>query len=107
MKRGSSFTRRQFIATAAAATAATALPTSDFALGQVGTAATPHAPALDPDWADAGIIATRHSPYAKLKPVPVRAVTIDPGFWSKRRQTNVDSSIPSMRVELIGTRAHG
>jgi DUF1680 family protein len=101
MKRGTSFTRRQFIATAAAATAATALPTGDFALGQAGTAAPPHASVLDPDWAEAGIIATRHSPYAKLKPVPVRAVTIAPGFWSKRRQTNVDSSIPSMRVELI------
>ena len=31
----------------------------------------------------------------------MRAVTIAPGFWSKRRQTNVDSSIPSMRLELI------
>jgi hypothetical protein len=51
MKRGSSFTRRQFIATVAAATAATALPTGAFALGQAGTAATPHASALDPDWA--------------------------------------------------------
>ena len=101
MKCGSSFTRRQFIATAAAATAATALPTGDFALGQAATAVTTHAPALDPDWANAGIVATRHSPYAKLRPVPVHAVTIAPGFWSKRRQTNVDSSIPSMRVELI------
>ena len=101
MKCGSSFTRRQFIATAAAATAATALPTGDFALAQAATAVTTHAPALDPDWSNAGIVATRHSPYAKLRPVPVHAVTIAPGFWSKRRQTNVDSSIPSMRVELI------
>ena len=31
-------------------------------------------------------------------------MTINPGFWSKRRQTNVESSIPSMRVELL---AHG
>jgi DUF1680 family protein len=92
MKCGSSFTRRRFIAMA---TAATVLPAGDFAFGQSS------APTLDPDWADAGIVATRHSPYAKLKPVPVRAVTITPGFWSKRRQTNVESSIPSMRVELI------
>jgi uncharacterized protein len=88
LKSASSFTRRQFISTAAAATAVVALPT----LGQS---------ALDPDWANAGIIATRNSPYAKLKSVPVRAVTINPGFWSKRRQTNVESSIPSMRIELL------
>ncbi len=93
MKSDSSLTRRQFISTAAAATAAAALPAKTFAA--------PAAAALDPDWANAGIIATRNSPYAKLKSVPVRAVTIDTGFWSKRRQTNVDSSIPSMRLELL------
>jgi DUF1680 family protein len=101
----SSITRRQFISIAAAATAAAALPAGDFALGQSSTEAAPQVAsshvALDPDWTDAGIIATRNSPYAKLKSVPVRAVTITPGFWSKRRQTNVESSIPSMRVELI------
>ena len=95
---GSSLTRRKFLSTAAAATAAAALPRGDFALGQ---SSSPSHPALDPDWANAGIIATRHSPYAKLKSVPVHAVTITPGFWSKRRQTNVESSIPSMRLELI------
>jgi hypothetical protein len=41
-----------------------------------------------------------NSPYAKLHTVPVRAVTIEEGFWSKRRKTNIESSIPSMRVEL-------
>ena len=56
---------------------------------------------LDPDWKNAGIIATRNSPYAKLKSVPVQAVTIETGFWSKRRETNVASSIPSMRQELL------
>ncbi len=106
MKTNSSFSRRQFISTAAAATVAAALPTVDLALGQSSTpgAAPAAAHGLDPEWASAGIIATRNSPYAKLKSVPVRAVTINPGFWSKRRQTNVDSSIPSMRLELL---AHG
>ena len=42
-----------------------------------------------------------HSPYAKLHNVPVRAVTIEDGFWSKRRKTNVESSIPSMHQELL------
>jgi hypothetical protein len=67
----SSITRRQFISIAAAAMAAAALPAGDFALGQSSTDAVPQAASshagLDPDWANAGIIATRNSPYAKLK----------------------------------------
>ncbi|HET6215962.1 MAG TPA: beta-L-arabinofuranosidase domain-containing protein [Acidobacteriaceae bacterium] len=98
MNSQSSLTRRQFLSTAAAATAAAALP-GDFALGQSSVPS--NAPVLDPDWAKAGIIATRNSPYAKLKSIPVQAVTITPGFWSRRRQTNVESSIPSMRQELV------
>ena len=99
MNSQSSLTRRQFLSTAAAATAAAALPCGDFAFGQSSTPSS--TPALDPDWANAGIVATRNSPYAKLKSVPVQAVTIESGFWSKRRQTNVESSIPSMRQELV------
>ena len=53
---------------------------------------------------DKGVIDLTHSPYAKLKTVPVSAVVIQEGFWSKRRQTNVQASIPSMYDELI---AHG
>jgi DUF1680 family protein len=88
--------RREFISTTAAATAAIALP--GFARQTTGDAS---APGLDQDWSHAGIIATRNSPYAKLKSVPVQAVTIETGFWSKRRTTNVASSIPSMRQELL------
>src|ERR1700677_1893005 len=86
--------RREFISTAAAATAATALP--GFA-----RAANTRSRTLDPDWKNAGVIATRNSPYAKLKSVPVQAVTIETGFWSKRRAINVESSIPSMRQQLL------
>jgi uncharacterized protein len=86
--------RRQFMVTTAAAGAAVALP------ALTRQAAGAPAP-LDPDWGTAGVIATRHSPYAKLKSVPVQAVTIEHGFWSKRRATNVSSSIPSMRQELL------
>jgi DUF1680 family protein len=88
--------RRKFISTTAAATAAIAMP--GFARQSAGVAG---AGVLDPDWSKAGIIATRNSPYAKLKSVPVQAVTIEAGFWSKRRVTNVTSSIPSMRQELL------
>lgn len=51
-------------------------------------------------WQDQGVINTSNSPYAKLHSVPVRAVTIREGFWSKRRQTNVERSIPTMHDEL-------
>jgi len=89
--------RRTFISTTASATAALAIP----GIGKgIAYASSPNA-TLDPDWKDAGVIATRKSPYAKLHSVPVHAVTITPGFWSKRRETNVQSSIPSMRVELL------
>src|ERR1700730_7766397 len=55
----------------------------------------------NPEWKDHGVLALGKSPYAKLQSVPVHAVTIEPGFWSKRRATNVQASIPSMRQELV------
>lgn len=61
-------------------------------------------PAGSTAWKDAGVVDVSHSPYAKLRPVPVRAVEMQEGFWSKRRVTNVESSIPSMHDELV---AHG
>lgn len=57
--------------------------------------------ATAPGWHDQGVLNLTHSPYAKLRNVPVRAVTIQDGFWSKRRKTNVESSIPSMHDELL------
>src|SRR5512133_549580 len=50
--------------------------------------------------ADAGILQLEKSPYAKLHNVPVSAVKIEPGFWSARRATNVDRSIPTMLTLL-------
>jgi hypothetical protein len=55
-------------------------------------------------WKDAGVIDLSSSPFAKLKTVPVKAVTIQNGFWSQRRKTNLNSSIPTMRDQLL---AHG
>src|SRR5258708_30280515 len=49
-----------------------------------------------PPWRDQGILNLAKSPYAKLHSVPVHAVTIEAGFWSPRRETNVNASIPSM-----------
>jgi DUF1680 family protein len=55
-------------------------------------------------WPDQGVINTANSPFAKLHSVPVRAVIIEDGFWSKRRKTNVERSIPTMHDQL---EAHG
>jgi len=63
------------------------------------TATAPHE-----DWKASGVLDLSKSPYAKLKTIPVSAVTIQDGLWQKRRTTNVESSIPSMHDELI---AHG
>jgi len=52
----------------------------------------------------AGVLDLTHSPYAKVKNIPVGAVEIHDGFWAKRRKTNVEASIPSMRGEML---AHG
>jgi DUF1680 family protein len=61
-------------------------------------------PASAAAWQAAGIADFSRSPFAKLKPVPVKAVTFEEGFWSKRWTTNVRSSIPTMHDQLI---AHG
>jgi len=47
------------------------------------------------------VIDLNNSQYAKLKTVPVRAVVIQDGFWSRRRKTNEVASIPTMHDELL------
>ena len=97
--------RRQFLSTAVSSTAGGILarPALSFAPGRhlgsaglfdIGAAGSKLA------WQDQGVINTANSPYAKLHSIPVRAVTIDEGFWSKRRKTNLERSIPTMREEL-------
>jgi DUF1680 family protein len=52
------------------------------------------------NWRDEGVLFLDKSPYAKLRNIPVHAVTIANGFWSSRRAINVKSSIPSMEKLL-------
>ena len=59
-----------------------------------------HANSSDPQWKDEGVLYVDKSPYAKLRNVPVHAVTIGAGFWGARREINVDKSIPSMEKLL-------
>ena len=49
-----------------------------------------------PNWRDEGVLYLDKSPHAKLRNVPVHAVTVTNGFWGARRAINVKSSIPSM-----------
>ena len=48
------------------------------------------------NWKDQGILNLTKSPHAKLRDIPVRAVTIQSGFWGQRREINVTRSIPTM-----------
>ena len=61
-----------------------------------------HANSSDPQWKDEGVLYLDKSPYAKLRNVPIHAVTITAGFWGARREINVDKSIPSMEKLLEG-----
>jgi DUF1680 family protein len=56
----------------------------------------PGLPVGEPAWQSTGIVDTSASLYAKLHPVPIRAVSMGEGFWEARMRTNVEKSIPSM-----------
>ena len=92
------FSRRKFVAATASAAAISALPTRN-ALAEIFESR--QASGSDaPTWKDQGILNLAKSPHAKLRNVPVHAVTITSGFWARRRETNVNSSIPSMEKLL-------
>ena len=102
----SSVSRRKFLASAAASLVPVALapPRTAGAFASLVTEpldAAGQAASTDAAWKNAGIVDLSRSPFAKLKTVPVSAVEIEEGFWSKRRVTNVESSIPSMHDELL------
>jgi DUF1680 family protein len=92
--------RREFVASAISVAAASTLPSSS-AFGKIAQDSTSK-PATAPvtlsatDWKDQGVENLAKSPHAKLRDIPVRAVTISGGFWGPRREINVAKSIPSM-----------
>jgi hypothetical protein len=92
--------RRQFVASAISAVAVSSLPAHQ-ALAEaiaVGNAMPQATVTLtdSPGWKDQGIENLAKSPHAKLRDIPVRAVTITGGFWGSRREINVSRSIPTM-----------
>jgi DUF1680 family protein len=95
--------RRQFVTSAAAVAAISSFPARDAAatLGTEGppTSVSPQATVAlteKPGWKDQGVENLAKSPHAKLHNIPVRAVTIQRGFWETRREINVTKSIPTM-----------
>jgi uncharacterized protein len=96
MTKQSQISRRKFVGTAISAAAVSSLPMQNILASAWGGAPN----ASNPDWKDEGVLFVDKSPYAKLRNVPVHAVTIKQGFWGARREINVDSSIPSMEKLL-------
>ena len=105
MNKKKDISRRRFVTSAVSAGAAACLlSTRELFAGaargsnQENRLTQQSAPALldHPSWKDQGIENLSRSPFAKLKNIPVHAVTIDSGFWEKRRVINVEKSIPSM-----------
>jgi DUF1680 family protein len=95
------YSRRKFLTSAMSASAISVLPgaqktLSGFTEAFGGREQNSVALTTTPAWRDQGILNLARSPYAKLRSVPVHAVTIEAGFWSPRRETNVTASIPSM-----------
>src|SRR5271168_383697 len=105
MNKKKDISRRRFVTSAISAGAAACLLPTRGLFAALGRDARPEngllqqsAPALldKPSWKDQGIENLSRSPYAKLKNIPVHAVTIESGFWEKRRVINVEKSIPTM-----------
>ena len=92
--------RRQFVASAISVAAASSLPVRPgFAEMVAGRKAKSQAETTltnAPGWKDQGIENLAKSPHAKLRDIPVRAVTITGGFWGPRREINATRSIPTM-----------
>src|SRR5579864_4536144 len=90
--------RRQFVGSAAAVAAISSLPGNSVLSAASAKGSTPTYSALleDPNWKEQGVENLAKSPHAKLHDIPVHAVTIQSGFWARRREINVTKSIPSM-----------
>ncbi len=101
-KKSRSISRRQFVASTAAVAAVSSLPARGIlaAMGRSGSTVTTSQSGAgangNPTWKDQGVENLAKSPHAKLRNIPVRAVTIQSGFWARRREVNTTKSIPTM-----------
>jgi uncharacterized protein len=95
--------RRQFVASAAAVAGLSSLPARDLfaavereSSGKTGSPQSAVTLTDNPNWRDQGVENLAKSPHAKLRDIPVRAVSIQSGFWGGRREINATRSIPTM-----------
>jgi DUF1680 family protein len=95
--------RREFVSAGTSAALISCLPISKLSgaalgdgVGDRAVARQTAATGQSTDWKDQGIENLSKSPYARLRNIPVHAVTIQSGFWASRREINVTKSIPSM-----------
>jgi DUF1680 family protein len=100
MTQKGNLSRRQFVASAISVAAASSLPVRS-AFGEMvpDGRATPQTEVVlteSPGWKDQGVENLAKSPHAKLRDIPVHAVSITGGFWGPRREINATRSIPTM-----------
>src|SRR5882762_11076640 len=93
--------RTQFVTSAMSVAAGASLSAGRvFAGGAARMAGRPPQQAMaladNPPFKDQGVENLVKSPYAKLRNIPVHAVTVQNGFWAQRREINVTKSIPTM-----------
>ncbi|HEX8836992.1 MAG TPA: glycoside hydrolase family 127 protein [Candidatus Acidoferrum sp.] len=103
MTKVSEISRRQFVGSAISTAAVASLPLEHLSRSLNEETPSPSAFASSSpstDGKNGGVLNLVKSPHAKLRNVPVHAVTITSGFWAARRRTNVEKSIPSMEKLL-------
>src|SRR4051794_19995927 len=49
------------------------------------------------------VVDTSNSTHARLRPVPVNAVTITDDFWAPRMRRNQEATLPSQYRQLVAT----
>jgi len=100
MAKKGNISRREFVSTAISAAAISSMPArSVLAKVRSGGKPVPQASVAltdAPGWKDQGVENLAKSPHAKLRDIPVHAVTITGDFWARRREINVTRSIPTM-----------
>jgi DUF1680 family protein len=100
MNRKAGISRREFVSSAISAAALSSLAAHRIVADVVSEGnSVPHTSVTltnTPTWKDQGIENLATSPHAKLRDIPVHAVTITGNFWGRRRDINVTKSIPSM-----------
>src|SRR6266550_2202943 len=109
MSENNRLSRRQFVTSTLSAVAIGTSPVRRVLAGMrepgEPLAISPQQASVDnPGFKDQAVENLVKSPHAKLRNIPVHAVTIQSGFWSPRREINVSKSIPSMHDLL---EAHG